>query len=263
MLENGVVDQEHAGGQSKRTAVQVALGQPGPDPATWSGIRTRLARRQALPELPALARFGPGPSSTTTLAGALNGRAAGGGGCRPCHMAKLWTLRHQGLTLQATANMPPVRSSRPSWLDLMTFGFKWEAASEEDRHHARDTNQQRHDSAEVRRDDRRRRRGARGSTVPWRQGAGLRAGSQGALSAVDQLRSRRRRRDRPAGPRVHEGHRHRDDGREDQPERHGGADHRRDRERQRRRRDPDERQPAAAVRQWPGRPQRADRRGGR
>ena len=84
-----------------------------------------------------------------------------------------------------------------------------------------------------------------GCAVPWRQGAGLRAGAQGALSAVDQLRSRRRRRDRPAGRRVHEGHRHRDDGREDQPERHGGADHRRGRERQRRRRDPDERQPAA------------------
>ena len=62
---------------------------------------------------------------------------------------------------------------------------------------------------------------------------------------------------------VHEGHRDQDDGREDQPERHGGADHRRDRERQRRRRDPDERQPAAAVRRRSGRPQRAHRRGGR
>ena len=58
---------------------------------------------------------------------------------------------------------------------------------------------------------------------------------------------------------VHEGHRDRGDGRVHQPERHGGADHRRGRERQRRRRDPDERQPAAPVRRRSGRPQRARR----
>ena len=118
----------------------------------------------------------------------------------------------------------------------------------------------RHDPAQVRRDHRGRRRGAGRRAVPRRQGAGLRAGAQAALPAVEQLRPRRRRRDRPAGRGVHEGDRDRDHGRDDQPERHGGPDHRRGRERQRRRRDPDERQPAASVRQRSRRPQRARRR---
>ena len=154
--------------------------------------------------------------------------------------------------------MPPVDPATCiAWSDPMC-GFNREAPNEEDwRTRARNSNQQRHDPAQVRRDDRGCRRDAARRAVPRRQGSRLCAGAQAALPAMEQLRPRRRRRDQTTGRGVQEGNRGRHHGRDDQPERHGGADHRRGRERQRGRRDPDERQPTASVRQRSRRPQRS------
>ena len=160
--------------------------------------------------------------------------------------------------------MPAVRASHAALRRLIRHvASTGRQQNEEDRtNQARNAGQIRHHAAALRRDDGGGGRSAARGTLPRRQGAGLCAGAQGALSPVEQLHPRRRRRDRPPGRGVQEGDRDRHHGREDQPERHDGPDHRGDRERQRRRRHPAERQPAPAVRQWSGRPQQAHGRAG-